>query len=267
LLFLLNIQPEAVQVTVHNPLTMSTAKNVIILVTILHLEMQVTENLAIKLFADFAAGLVEVSVPATIETQSKVAAQCKIKPMAFGSCMCLNSKKTLWIVKCMAVYPFAGVSISEIESQNVDLQWPLEDLIRSVFLMLESLAATDPLARTHMCFYHGDSNVDNFLIDVQRRSITMIDFGNSYFEWISDDNGNDESCHFITPKSHFRNYNCEAELKTLYCVLRRLLKLHNSKWNANLPLHQALISFVSSCCSLTAQSERHRFQKCFESYL
>jgi hypothetical protein len=118
-----------------------------------------------------------------------------------------------------------------------------------------------------MCFYHGDSNVDNFLIDVQRRSITMIDFGNSYFEWISDDNGNDESCHFITPKSHFRNYNCEAELKTLYCVLRRLLKLHNSKWNANLPLHQALISFVSSCCSLTAQSERHRFQKCFESYL
>jgi hypothetical protein len=154
LLFLLNIQPEAVQVTVHNPLTMSTAKNVIILVTILHLEMQVTENLAIKLFADFAAGLVEVSVPATIETQSKVAAQCKIKPMAFGSCMCLNSKKTLWIVKCMAVYPFAGVSISEIESQNVDLQWPLEDLIRSVFLMLESLAATDPLARTHMCFYH-----------------------------------------------------------------------------------------------------------------
>ena len=82
-----------------------------------------------------------------------------------------------------------------------------------------------------------------------------------------DDNGNDESCHFITPKSHFRNYNCEAELKTLYCVLRRLLKLHNSKWNANLPLHQALISFVSSCCSLTAQSERHRFQKCFESYL
>jgi hypothetical protein len=111
LLFLLNIQPEAVQVTVHNPLTMSTAKNVIILVTILHLEMQVTENLAIKLFADFAAGLVEVSVPATIETQSKVAAQCKIKPMAFGSCMCLNSKKpcglsNAWPSTRLPVCPF-----------------------------------------------------------------------------------------------------------------------------------------------------------------
>jgi hypothetical protein len=215
-------------------------------------EDETAEEYYLKIFGDYSAGWAESVMVEKIEELCPDAAIGKLKPTAHGPCIRkLGLDESKHIMTYFALLPPSGASVDKLP-KKIDLNWPLQTLCISILSMLNSFAASDP-ATSDFKFYHGDTNDDNYLVDIDARAVWMIDFGRSYFRW-SDKHG----AHYLTPRKESTPQNSTKDILTFYRVIQQLLKFPNAAVSKQNEIWSELANFVSHK-SVNPTEEINRF--------
>lgn len=220
----------------------------------------------LKVFSEYNSGWSEAVMVSKMEEINPLLAFGKLAPTCHGPCITsLDDHGRPASISYFALTRPSGCSVPSL-SADVDLKWPLPELCHTILRFLLSFEASDPTNSPYK-FYHGDSNRENYVIDIDHMEqnprlpvLTMIDFGNAWFEW----SPSPDSQTFISPrKTHTqhrfnRPLDAARDVETFYAVLGMLLQKQNSLLPR--PLRDSLLDFCRSRTTPHPSTEVHLFK-------